>query len=203
MKHIDSIHSAIAQLEIHHESATLMKDIAKVLKREDIAQNAETPDNIAWQPGVSVSRLSRHVSAMECQFEYLVAHIKPALSSTAAMKKLKHRVNVVGSRLYYELWQASLSPEHQQLYNRLLQATGAKQVVWEGVPAPWREGASYKYIKMMDSGLYLFVHCCGFTFCEYTNGEAHTKAWSVPLEQVQLALTTATTNIETAVELLH
>lgn len=204
-RHSKSINSAIAQLEVNTEATNLIKEIDLALTKDDVRSDLGTRNSPHWYPGAPVRYLNQVVSDAECLFERLTAHLRERKrKQDASYFRLKRRIDIIGARVYYELWQASLTDAEAELYNQLIVSTKAKCVVWEGVPAPWRAAASYDRLQMNETGLFLFVHCCGFTFCEYKEGVmTGQNARFVPLEQVALAVCAAKDNIETAIELLN
>jgi len=124
---------------------------------------------------------------------------KRKMQVTQEYRHLESQTKEVGSRLYRNLWELTLTDGDKKLLSRLLKRIAIVSV-WEDLPATLN-GLSYDRVKNDMSGTIAYQHAYGVTFVEYKAGKAST-GWTVLRDTLEDTLTLARTELDYAVSLL-
>lgn len=105
----------------------------------------------------------------------------------------------LGTRLYRNMWEMSLSDSDRKVMHQLIRRI-ASLTVWEDIPAPL-SGRSYERVTNAMTGVVAYNHAYGVTFMQYKHGMS-SSGWSVLRNTLEEAVTMARSGLSAAVEML-
>lgn len=105
----------------------------------------------------------------------------------------------LGTRLYRNLWEVSLSDADRKILRQLIRGI-ACLTVWEDIPAPL-SGRSYERVTNAMTGVVAYNHAYGVTFMQYKYGRS-ASGWSVLRNTLEEAVAMARSGLSAAVEML-
>jgi hypothetical protein len=132
-------------------------------------------------------------------FELMEVVAKRKMQMTQEYRHLESQTKQVGSRLYRNLWELTLTDGDKKLLNKLIKRIAIVSV-WEDLPATLN-GLSYDRVKNDMSGTIAYQHAYGVTFVAYEVGKA-SNGWTVLRDTLEDTLTLARTELDYAVSLL-
>lgn len=172
-----------------------VKSVKRVRVTEEIAPPHTPIDQIMVKSAIYAVQFAESATT-----ELIEVVAKRKMQITQEYKLLAFTAQELGTRLYRNLWEITLSPGDNKLLRALIKRIAAISV-WEDLPATLA-GLSYTHVKNDMSGIIAFEHVYGVTFMEYKNGLAKT-GWTVMRDTLEKSLMIARAEMDHAVSLLN
>lgn len=157
---------------------------------------ADNPENNSEQ--LIVRRAISAVEyAEEAAMELTEVTARRKMFVTQEHLELTAKAAELGTRLYRNLWELSLSEEDKKNLRKLIRRFAVLSV-WEDLPATMA-GKSYQKVTNSMDGVIAYQHAYGVTFMEYKEGKA-TSGWTLLREALEENVILARSSFDTAVD---
>lgn len=117
------------------------------------------------------------------------------MSNTLEHLELALKAQQLGTRLYRNLWEVSLSDGDRKVLRQLIRRV-ASLTVWEDIPSSL-QGRSYERVTNGMSGTIAYDHAYGVTFMKYKAGQSD-FGWSVLRNTLEEAVVVARSSFDLA-----
>lgn len=171
-----------------------VKSVKRVRVTEEIAPPHTSIDQIMVKSAIYAVQFAESATT-----ELIEVVAKRKMQITQEYKLLAFTAQELGTRLYRNLWEITLSPGDNKLLRALIKRIAAISV-WEDLPAT-QTGMSYAHVKNGMNGTIAFEHAYGVTFMEYKNGTAN-NGWTVLRDTLEESLIHARYEMDYAVSFL-
>lgn len=119
------------------------------------------------------------------------------MDNTEEHLALAKKAQQLGTRLYRNLWELSLSDSDRKNLRLLMQRTATLHV-WEDIPSPLLNRSYERVTNGMD-GVIAFDHCYGLTYMQYKQGQG-VFGWSILREHLEESVVMARTSLSLVVD---
>lgn len=197
---------AISLLSLARESDNARNKLCEFLARIDanktMRQHSYVPEFANFGADETLLREAiYHVTAAEDAAEaFLDVAARRKMSLTQEHHKLLKKIDLMGHRLYRNMWEISLDRRDTNLKNKLLKSLSVL-VIWEDSPCTL-DRLSYEKLAAPLDGVVAYEHCFGVTFMRYDKGKAKGNCWTVLRHTLENSVAIAKENFSDAVNML-